>query len=271
MSDPERDLAEELQLTQRQLLRYAQDLQALLQVHRSADRELSDTQVQLDYYAQDLRQTLDVKKRLHCELEKAQYETALRLTRAAESREEQLHGHLRRIGLLAVAIGRHLGISDDSLSILEAAAPTHDVGKIAVPDAILLKPGPLDDSEWKVMEQHTITGWEILRGSSSRILQAAAEIAHTHHERWDGSGYPRGLKGLETPLFGRITALVDQYDALRSERPYKAALSHQETCKILLNGDGRSLPEHFQPELLAALRAAEGELAAIFDKTSEGV
>ncbi|MGD9344137.1 MAG: HD domain-containing phosphohydrolase, partial [Desulfuromonadales bacterium] len=146
------------------------------------------------------------------------------------------------------------------------ASPMHDIGKVAIPDAIQQKPGPLNASEWEVMKTHTSVGAEILKGSNSPYLQMAVDIAEYHHERWDGKGYPKGLQGEEIPLTARIMNICDQYDALRSERPYKPAFNHEKSCAIILQGSDRTSPEHFDPEVLEAFRKCRKKFAEIYDE-----
>jgi len=138
-----------------------------------------------------------------------------------------------------------------------------------VPDAVLHKPGPLTEDEWKLLKRHTEVGAELLSGSRSPLIEMARQIALTHHERWDGTGYPHALKGLEIPLAGRIVMLVDQYDALRTKRPYKPALSHPAACRVMLEGDGRTLPQHFDPLLLAAFRGIHSDFDDIHARHSD--
>jgi putative two-component system response regulator len=157
------------------------------------------------------------------DLEKAQLETLQRLALAAEYRDDNTGTHTRRVGMSAARIAKVLGLPPAQVTLLLRAAPLHDIGKIGIADAILLKPGKLTDEEFAIMKQHTFIGAKILSGSSSPWLLMAEEIALTHHERWDGRGYPHSLSGEAIPLVGRIVAVADVFDALTHERPYKNA------------------------------------------------
>jgi putative two-component system response regulator len=192
-------------------------------------------------------------------------ETIETLARAAAYKDEVTGTHVRRIshytGELALATGMDAAFCDT----IRYASQMHDIGKIAIPDAILLKPGPLARDEWAIMKTHTTLGAQLLRGGDSPYLRMGAEIALHHHERWDGAGYPAGLKGQLIPIAARIMNICDQYDALRSERPYKRALSHDTAVEVITVGDGRTLPSHFDPDIVVAFRRCAERFREIFD------
>ncbi|MGH2854875.1 MAG: HD-GYP domain-containing protein [Solirubrobacteraceae bacterium] len=180
------------------------------------------------------------------ELEIAQSETVRRLSMAVEFRDEDTGAHIERIGRFSTLLAERLGLDGELCERLAYAAPLHDVGKVAIPDAILLKPGPLTAEERAIVETHAEEGHRLLRGSSSSILDMAATIALSHHEKWDGSGYPRGLAGEEIPIEGRIVAVADVFDALTSDRVYRGAYSIEQAVQLMREQRAR----HFDPELL---------------------
>lgn len=251
---------------------YDEELEELCAVRQRYDdlvARLELSERQLVSYAQDVKKAFDVMKQRAQALAAAHYDTLVRLLRAARFKDEETGAHLLRLSAYSRVLAAHLGLPREEVERIAAAAPLHDVGKIGIPDAILQKRGPLDANEWQVMKTHPSVGGSLLKSADSPLLQTAYSIALEHHERWDGSGYPRGLSGKKISLAGRIVMLADQYDALRSARPYKVAFTHERTFEIITKGDGRTLPAHFDPDVLAAFKERHEELEALFEANQD--
>ncbi len=189
-------------------------------------------------------------------------ETLLRLAKAGEYRDEETGNHVLRMAKFARSMAERIGLPESDCHVIEVAAPMHDIGKIGIPDGILLKPGKLDTEEIQIMRTHTRIGYEILKDSPSKYLQMGAVIALGHHERYDGTGYPSRLRGYEIPLEARIVAVADVFDALTSVRPYKKAWSIQEALNYLDAERGK----HFDPDCIDAFHAQFKKILAIREK-----
>jgi len=192
-------------------------------------------------------------------------DTVFRLCKAAEYRDPETGAHILRMAHYSQLIAKNLGMSVEDQELLLEAAPMHDIGKVGISDNILLKPGRLDEAEFEIMKQHAAFGYELLKNSTSRVLQAGAEIALGHHEKFDGSGYPGGLVGEAIPIFSRIVAVADVFDALTSERPYKKAWTLEQAVDFLNAGSGT----HFDPQCVKAFLNAFDEVLAIRDRYQE--
>lgn len=183
---------------------------------------------------------------LRDEIEDTQRELVYLLGEAVEKRSKETGAHVKRVAKISELLARKVGLPDTTIELIKHASPLHDVGKIAVPDSILNKPGKHSQDEWQVMKTHAEIGYEILSKSDKRILKMGATIAHQHHEKWDGSGYPQGLKGEQIDICGRIVALADVYDALGSSRCYKTPWDHDDIIAFLKEQSGK----HFDPQLV---------------------
>ena len=199
-------------------------------------------------------------RRLEEEIQEAQRLALTKLCEAVDLRSNETGKHIYRIAVYSRRLAELAGLSFEEAELIEAAAPLHDVGKVAVPDSILLKPARLDDDEMVTMRRHAEIGSQLLSGARSRMLQLAEEIARTHHERWDGTGYPNGLLGEEIPISGRIVSIVDVFDALMSERCYKQAMSFDESIAEIERGVGTA----FDPRLAALFLENAEDFRSIF-------
>ena len=233
----------------------------LLEVHQ-ANKYMNQQNTILD---ERVRQRTKELEWAHEQLHNSRLQIVRRLGRAAEYRDNETGLHIIRMSKMAVLIARQAGMSEDECDLLLNAAPMHDIGKIGIPDHILLKPGKFVPEEWAIMQTHAQIGADILSGDDSPLLNMASEIALTHHEKWDGSGYPNGLKGVDIPLVGRITALADVFDALTSERPYKKAWSVDDSVALIKENSGTQ----FDPVLVEYFLIVLDSIVAIKQQYAE--
>ncbi|MBU4427577.1 MAG: two-component system response regulator [Proteobacteria bacterium] len=233
-------------------------VQSLLKVKAYNDH-MRDYQKELE--SEVARRTQQLRRAFE-KIKLASLDTIYRLSTAAEYKDEDTGAHVLRMSNYSAAVARKLGLNEKTVEAILYAAPMHDVGKIGTPDSILLKPGKLDPDEWEIMKQHSTNGGRILEGSDAGFIKLGEVIALTHHEKWDGSGYPKGLKGSKIPLVGRIVAIGDVFDALTSKRPYKEPFSLEKSYGIIKESKGT----HFDPAVVDAFFAIEDEISSIKEK-----
>jgi len=212
------------------------------------------TQLERDVAAR----TVELKKAFE-QLKASSMDTIYRLSMAMEYKDEDTGAHIKRMSRYAAAVARKMGLHEPQLETILLAAPLHDLGKLGIPDAVLLKPGKLDAQEWEIMKKHSKIGADILKGSSAGYINLAETIARSHHEKWDGTGYPDGLKGTKIPIVVRCCSIADVFDALTSRRPYKEPFSVEEALKIISDGRG----SHFDPAVVDAFFAIQPEILEI--------
>ncbi|HKJ02375.1 MAG TPA: HD domain-containing phosphohydrolase [Longimicrobiales bacterium] len=207
----------------------------------------------------ELQEALEEVREARLKTHQAHLDTIRRLTIAGEYKDRATADHVERIGRFSAVLARAMELPDEQVGIIRHAAPMHDVGKLGIPDRILLKPGSLTEEEWVIMRSHTLIGAKILRDSASEVIQMGEQIALSHHEWWDGNGYPQGLAGTEIPLEARICAVVDVFDALSVARPYRGALPHDRVIRMMAAGSGT----HFDPRVLDVFMEVQGEISLV--------
>ena len=220
---------------------------------------------QKDILEQKVEERTRELRKAHDELHESRIDVVWRLGRAAEYRDNETGLHIIRMSQIAAVLARAIGVDEETADLLQVASPMHDIGKLGIPDSILLKPGKLDADDWEVMKTHAQIGADILSSGNSTLMEMAHDIALTHHEKWDGSGYPCGLRGEQIPLVGRICAIADVFDALTSRRPYKEAWSVEDALAYISAEKGR----HFDPKLVDLLYEKLPRILTIKEKYAE--
>ncbi|MDX9800166.1 MAG: HD domain-containing phosphohydrolase [Spirochaetia bacterium] len=233
------------------------------------NNELRDANKKLDSLMNIIRSQnhnleMKVRKRTK-QLNDSRLSIITTLAQAAEFRDMDTGGHIYRIGRSCVILGKKYGLSSKDCESLFYSSLLHDLGKIGIPDSILLKPGPLTDKEWALMREHTTIGAKLLSNNEHLMISSARDVALYHHEKWDGTGYPYGLSGEKIPLLGRICAIADVFDALLSERPYKESFTPEKSVDIILSGSGK----HFDPDIVNIFRDVLDDILRLQKETAE--
>jgi response regulator RpfG family c-di-GMP phosphodiesterase len=217
----------------------------LKDIHRQQRiMERSDKRQRQEY--DELQRRLAEVEALQKEIEDTQKEVVFTMGAIGESRSKETGNHVKRVAEYSKLLALYYGLSEDEAEMIKQASPMHDIGKVAIPDAVLNKPGRFNDEERKIMDTHAELGYNMLCHSNRKLLKCAATVAYEHHEKWNGTGYPQGLKGEEIHIYGRITALADVFDALGSDRCYKEAWDDEQIFRLFNEERG----EHFDPKLI---------------------
>jgi putative two-component system response regulator len=240
--------------------------QQLSQLQKDLDQVNGVTSQQLHTLTVTFRKAFEAERQKAQAFEHGIYEVLLRVATALHFRDHHSGEHLTRMSQYSMLLALELGLPESQVQLVYAATPLYDVGKIGIPDVLLLKPGRLQQEERTLIEMHPTLGISLVTGVTSPLLETARQVILTHHEHWDGSGYPQGLKGEQIPVVGRIVMLAERYEALRCARPYRSALDHDHALEVLLRGDEKTKPEHFDPAVLGAFHTIHKDLAAIRDR-----
>jgi putative two-component system response regulator len=247
-----------------QLEKFAEDFSRIYRSEKGKREELQAAYQQLYKHTEDLTTNYAALKEAHRELEEAYLDTIHRLTLAAEYKDEDTGDHIMRMSRYSALIAEKLGLADKEVRNILYAAPMHDVGKIGIPDSILMKSGRLTEEEFATIKTHSIIGANILSNSKAEVLKLAEEIAISHHEKWNGTGYPQGLSGDKIPLSGRIVGLADAFDALTSKRPYKDPFPVEQAIDIIKKERG----EHFDPRVVDVFLENADEILKIKEEVN---
>ena len=242
LHDAERKRLKEMEFEIKEKDKEIKYLNKLINIQKDEIKHLKDEFVlqkeKIDYLTNEKEIKEDEIRKLNIINEELIFETMQILYKISEFKDYETYEHTVRVGWLSKKLAQQLGLDNDFAKLLELAAPFHDIGKVGIPDSILLKPSKLEDHEFEIMKKHTIYGYELLKGYSTAVFKLAAEIALTHHERWNGSGYPRGLKENEIPISAQIVGITDSFDAMVSNRVYKKAKSFDEAFKEIEENSG---------------------------------
>ncbi len=249
-----------------QLKKYAKDLSEVYKSEKEKRKELEDAHKQLMEYAEALNNTIAELKDRNKELQEAYLDTINRLVLAAEYKDKETGAHIVRMSRYSTLIAEKLGLPAKDVQNINYAAPMHDVGKIGIPDSILMKPGKLTDEEFETMKNHTTIGATILANSKAEIIKVAEQIALSHHEKWNGRGYPQGVSGDKIPIWGRIVGLGDTFDALTSRRPYKEPYPVEVAVDIIKKERG----QQFDPDVVDVFLENIDEIIKIKSEVDSG-
>lgn len=247
-------------------------MRSLLRMKQSQDevkRYQADLEEMVNVRTKALRFAVDNLKEMQQSILASQLDTIFRLSAAAEYKDEHTASHIKRMSEYSALLATQYGLPPHIVELIRQASPMHDVGKMGIPDNILLKPGKLAHDEWEIMKTHSIIGQHILEGSDSELLQIAEVIAVSHHEKWDGTGYPHGLAGEDIPVMGRICAVADVFDALTSLRPYKAPFDNATALAIMREAQERGT--HFEPAIYTLFMENFDKIIAIQNKFKDQV